>query len=525
MPNGERYEIIMKNWGLSVLSGLLVAFSFPTLLFGVRFPDLGILAWVGLVPLLIVVYSSTPKRSFLCAWLTITLYHLISSYWIFTALHVYGGIPTTGSVFVLLLYALGMGIYPAVGLYLANWFRKKCGGQLLIWVPVFWTLAEYARHYTPFGGGPWSHIAMSQGGNLPFIQIADIAGVYGVIFLLIWANAFITETFLFLKRKEGIFFKQKGIVTLLMFGLTFGYGFYKLSLEKKDNASAPKIRVGLIQPNIPQKEKWRPGYLNKHKAIFNRLVAGLEKSVDLIIWPETAWTIAPTLQQTEFPPQDIGITAPQGKHPYTLLGLTFYKSPQETDVYYNSAALFTAQGKMIAKYHKTHLVPFGEYIPYRNILTFLKPVAAIGDFEAGLEVAPLDMEGIMLAPLICSEDLFPAIAREQVQKNANLLVNLTNDAWYGFSSQPDQHLALARFRAVETRRTLLSATNTGTTAVIDPTGETVIKSPLWEESVLIYNAPLRTETTLYVRLGNWFIAACILFILWRIIRLAWKKPG
>jgi apolipoprotein N-acyltransferase len=181
--------------------------------------------------------------------------------------------------------------------------------------------------------------------------------------------------------------------------------------------------------------------------------------------------------------------------------------------YFNGALLIGPGGQQGGQYAKQHLVPFGEYVPLRRYLPFLEPlVVSIGDFTAGTSQAPLSLGAMQLGVLICYESIFPDIARQTVAQGANLLVNLTNDAWYGRSSAPYQSMAMAVFRAVETKRTLIRAANTGISGAVDPLGRIIGETAIFTEAALIVKAPMLTEATVFSRQGHHFGAACALLI-------------
>jgi len=505
--------------GLVLFSGLLVALSFPTLLFGWHLPNLGFLAWVGLVPLIFAIQEASPRDAFKYGYFFGVISFGISWYWLYNALHTFGHIPPATSVVVLALLILMMSLYPAAACALARYFVLKNRGPLLIWLPIFWTLSEFARNYTPFSGFPWSPLSMSQTGYLPLVQFADITGAYGVSFLMVWVNVWLARGTGYLMRNQVPRVSPQTVTTLLLLALTLGYGFYRLNGVEAESAKAPYLKVGMIQPNIPQNEKWDETTQAKQKAIFSNLVAKVEKSADLIIWPEASFTDNLWLTDDKLAPADIGLLGRRGQRPYTLLGLNFVTLRNNRERYFNSAALLDSSGNILDKYHKAHLVPFGEYNPLQKWLPFIKPIAAIGDFEAGEAYRPLALENFKVAPLICYEDIFPEISKSMSRKGASLLINITNDAWYGVSSAPYQHLALAVLRSIETKRTMVRATNTGVTAVILPSGKVAVQSPLFEEGIVIFQTPLLTQQTVYTKLGDWFIAACFIFTLWQLVRI------
>lgn len=502
-----------------LVSGLLIALSFPTVLFGWHLPNLGFLAWFGLVPLLLAIEKAKPSRAFLYGWISATISFLISFYWIVIALHDYGGLSFFISIAVLFLLAATMALYIGAACGLARWLVLKTNAEWLVVLPAFWTLCEWLRNFTPFGGFPWANLAMSQSNTAPLIQIADVTGVYGVIFLLVWFNVWLAQS---IRR----FKKPQTIVTAILFVAVLGYGFIQIHNKNRKAFNAPHLKVGLIQPNIPQNEKWDEAMLARHKTIFQKAVQSLQNNVDLIVWPESSWFEALSLNNRFIPSKNFFVTASRERKPYSLIGAESTVVRIAKSISWNSAVLIDAWGNIIGDYKKFHLVPFGEYIPLKQLFSFLKPVAAIGDFERGFDLKPLVIEQLKIAPLICYEDIFPELARTMVKNGANLLANMTNDAWYGRSSAPYQHLAAAQFRAVETGRAFVRTTNTGISAVIDPTGKVVNAAPIFEQSVIVHQVPLLSAETGYTRMGNWLIVACWLLVLWPLFfrRTPREKP-
>ena len=182
--------------------------------------------------------------------------------------------------------------------------------------------------------------------------------------------------------------------------------------------------------------------------------------------------------------------------------------------YFNSGLLINSSGRLAGRYDKQHLVPFGEYVPMRSYLPFLEPlVVSVGDFTAGSSYEPLSAGNVKAGMLICFESIFPEIARREVKAGSNLLVNLTNDAWYGRSSAPYQSLAMSVFRAVETRRSLVRAANTGISGFVEPTGTIRTQSQLFKPAALTESMPLLEVQTFFTRGGHWFGALCLAMIL------------
>ena len=250
------------------------------------------------------------------------------------------------------------------------------------------------------------------------------------------------------------------------------------------------------------------------------------QGVTLVIWPESAVDAWLPENLKEVPKE----LFPEG-HPGTSFlvfgARSFRKEPAAAGPsVFNSAFLVNGQGSVLGRYHKQVLLAFGEYIPFSAVLSKLPGMPPIGGgFTSGVGPRTLDISPtIKLAPLICYEDLMPRLARRFVaESGANLLVNLTNDAWFGNTAAPWQHARLAKWRAIETRRTLVRATNTGVTTVINPRGEILASLPVFSSGVLTVDVPLMEGQTLYVRFGDWFAWMTTLAALIVII-LRWRSP-
>jgi apolipoprotein N-acyltransferase len=299
------------------------------------------------------------------------------------------------------------------------------------------------------------------------------------------------------------------------------------------------MRIGVVQGNIAQDLKWSPEMQKEILANYVGQSQGLKKKDHplLVVWPETALPFYPTAHPLLQSVRDLAV---QGQISL-LAGAPWFEedssngagpgdagvksggSGQALRRYYNSALLFDASGKIVDKYFKSHLVPFGEYVPLKKFLPFLAPVVeAVGDFSSGTIQRPLTCQNARIGVLICFESIFPEIARKWVGVKANVLVNLTNDAWYGRSSAPYHSLAMTVLRAVETRRSLVRAANTGFSGFIDPLGRVRMVSPLFESWAESADVVLMDEETLFVRWGYLFAPLCLgvvmFFLIWILLR-------
>lgn len=503
----------MRNIILAIISGILLAFSFPTMFAGWMAPPLGPLGWVALVPLFVAVADARPRKAFSIAFITGLVCYGISLYWIFHAVHVYGKMGSGVSVAVTLLLVLLVSTYLAVIPMIARWIQINWRGEMIVLMPVVWTAAEFARTYFPFGGFPWSNVAMSQWRALIPLQILDVLGMYGLIFVMIWVNWFIAEFVMMFRGQARAFLGAKILATVIIAGFVVGYGMYRMDVVEDRMARNEVVSVGIIQGNIPQDEKWQATKarynLNVHRKATKEL---FESGVDLIVWPEASFSMYVNDRVSSADPRTYGLSMESlGTLPAVMFGVII---SGEGDTAYNSALLFDAKGSLLGRYDKAHLVPFGEYVPMRKLLFFAKKLTApVGDFQFGKRFDPLTFPKGKLAPLICYEDAFPNISRKLVKKGADILVNLTNDAWYGWSSAAYQHLALGVMRSVETRRFTIRSTNTGISAFIAPTGDILMKSPMFERLVMVGAVNRMAMLSPYVKYGDWFAWGCVAYTL------------
>lgn len=498
---------------LLAATGLLMGLGFSRVFFGLTLPDFGWLGWIGLVPMVFLIAEASPRRAFLYGWIASSLYMLLSSLWLWETFQIHGGLGFFPTLFGWLLISFLLALFVGGACALARALEEKTATPLLITLPVCWVLFLWLQTHWPLEGWPWMNITQTQAFYPLFIQIADFTGFYGVAFVLVWVN---TAIALSLKNWR----KEFAITTTLLLLLTIGYGFFRLHTEPRKEALSPRLKVALLQPNIPQVEKRDPFFVEKQEAIFKSLIQGLGKT-DLIVWPETAYGPIPEKPVTHLEPRTYH--AAEGDETFHLLGLVMQRQEGEKLFYTNSSLLVNESGNVFGHYDKTHLVPFGEYVPWRRVLTFMQPLAAIGDFEPGEFIEPLPVRGYGMGNMICGEDIFPNHARKLTQNGARFFVNQTNDAWYGFSSQPWQHLAQAVYRSVENRRVSVRSTNTGISGIIDSAGRVVFQSPLFAESRLLYQVPMLSEKSFYTRFGDVFVLGCFLYLVWLGVRSCRKK--
>jgi len=487
----------LKPWLSAAVSGLLLALSFPK-------PGLSIFAWIAFLPLFYSVRGKTFKRSFQLGWLTGFTAYCGIFYWLNIVMTTYGKLPLIISICLTLLMAAYLALYPALALACSRSAENGSVPQVIAF-PILWVSLEYVRAYL-LSGFPWALLGYTQYRTLPIIQIADLTGVYGVSFLILVVNVFLFQLWRWVRGKDGALYPfLSTAVALPLLVLSIWYGFVSLNKE----AVGREIKVALAQGNIPQDIKWNPAFQEDTVAIYERLSRRTKgTAVDLIVWPESS---LPFFFQKELIYSARVSSLARETGASLVVSSPALEQSNGRELLLNSAFMIAPDGSTVGRADKVHLVPFGEYVPLAKLLPFVKKmVEGIGDFSPGSGIVPLQATTCKAGILICFEGIFPEISREYVVKGADLLVNITNDAWFGDSSAPYQHLSMTVFRAVENRVPLVRSANTGVTAVIDSRGHIRGMTELFREALLTGSVRVGSERSFYTERGDIFAWICLL---------------
>jgi apolipoprotein N-acyltransferase len=484
---------------LSLLSGILLLLTFPKW-------DVGSLAWIALLPLLVCIREMRPWEGFLQGLLTGMIFYLGSVWWVMHAMVHYGGLSFPLSFLVLIALASYLSVFLGVFSFLSCQFQllKDWRGVLLL--PCLWVSLEFLRTYL-LSGFPWILLGYSQYKNLYFLQLASLTGIYGLSFLIVLINA--TIAFCLLKRFRFVSAWKPLLCAGVALAITVGYGHARLQ-EREEGET---VKVAVVQGNIEQSLKWDPAKQKEAFEVHERLTREVARSSpDLIVWPETA---LPAYLRTEpnLRQELQSLTDETGA--FLLVGSPDLEQKGRGDVlYFNSAFLFSPGKNSLEKYDKIHLVPFGEYVPLRRLLPFInKLTEGIGDFSAGKEVKIFSLPRAKFGVSICFEVIFPDLVRRFRTQGANFLVNMTNDAWFGSTGAPYQHLSMAVARAVENGCYLVRAANTGISAIISAQGRIIRSSSLFREDQFAAIIQGANGSTFYTRHGDLLAPCCLLAVL------------
>jgi apolipoprotein N-acyltransferase len=504
-----------SNLFAALLSGLLLFLCFP------KFGN-GILAWVALVPLFYALRSANLREGFKAGFLAGLVAHIGIFYWVSNVVVQYGNLPLYMGIMVMLLLAAYLSLYTAC-FAMGVVFLRGRGGALLLSAPLLWTILEFARSHL-LTGFAWENLAYSQYLSENIIQIADITGIYGISFAIVMVNAALYDLWSLRSRRRYLL-TEVAIVSVIIAAI-YGYGHFRAAGIRESVQKKASVEVALIQGNIDQNLKWNERYQLQTLNIYRSLSLGsIPTEGGLIVWPETA---APFYFEGANPLRAKVVDIAQASARRLLFGSPSYDEGGGKISYMNSAYLLRPDGTVAGRYDKVHLVPYGEYVPLRKFFPFIsKIVVGIGDFLPGTGFNPIESDGHRIGVLICYEAIFPESAREYKQKSADLLVNITNDAWFGKSSAPFQHLSMTVFRAVETRLYLVRAANTGISAIIDPTGKIISRTNLFERTVLKGEVKYIDEKTFYAAYGDAFVYLCgiVLILHYFILQRRRKNAG
>ena len=479
-----------RDYILLLISTILLVLSFP------RF-DLEYLAWVALVPLFLAIEKKPAGEAGRLSFCSGFIFWLVLLFWLRLVTAI--GLVLLAGYLAIYFFLWASGI---------KFIQKKTNVSLVIISPVLWVSLEWLRGWL-FTGFPWLPLGNSQYLNLPLIQMAAITGVYGLSFLIVAVNAVLAEIFLQIKKGGIPGLKTQWVnfsIIVFICLICFGYGKKVLG---EDEGIQGTLDVAVIQGNIAQGIKWDVAYEDYNREVFQSLTEeAASNRPDLIVWPETAVTVS-LPQDLEWHNTLSFLAEASGS--FLLTGSLYYSTGGNE--YFNSAFLISPQGEIVNRYDKIHLVPFGEYVPRKDYFPwfFERVFHEVSDYTPGREEVIFKIPAGNFNVLICFEDVFPNMVRQFVKKGSELLINITNDVWFGKSSAPFQHLAMGALRAVENHRYLVCCANTGISAFISPRGEILGRvednsgCPLWVRGFLIQKVGMLGKLTFYTRFGDWFV--------------------
>lgn len=475
--SGLRLHVLKLS--TAVVSGLILVLALPK-------PDLYYLGWVALVPLLLTL-SENKKRgtAVLLGYVAGLVFFSGSCYWIVSTMTTYGGLSVPVSLAVFALFVMVFAFHTALFALVMWWHFRRFGVRGLLLAAPTWVAVELLQTHLIFGGFPWMLVGYALSPYTGFLQIVSWTGIYGLSFVLVGVSSLIA---LGLKIQDIRFVSTAFAIIILAFAVP----------GPLEEVPEDPFSVRLVQTNIDLDQSWLPQDRDELLDELHRVSTQGGFEPDLVVWPEN-----PGFFQLE--PESFFMrrarSIAQELKAHFLVGYV----DSIDGVFSNSAGLLSPSGDQISRYDKIHLVPFGEYVPLQNLLFFAEPlVRAVGDFTPGSEFTMNPLDGHNFAITICYEDVFPGLMRKFTVEGAEVIVNITNDGWFGETSAPYQHLRMSTVRAAENRRYIVRAANTGITAIIDPYGNILSRTELGRRTILDGVAGYRNDRTFYVRFGDVF---------------------
>jgi len=526
-------QIHFSAWLLVILSALLQVLIFPL-------PGLYVLSWFALAPLVVALLrarpagdleindsvklqAATPAQAFVLAYVCGILWYAGTCYWIYNTMHEFGGLSAPMALLALFLFCLYLGLYHGLfGLLLSLIMgSERDHRRVLVAAPFLWVAVELAR--TRVTGFPWNLLGIAQVDNIALCRITAWTGVYGISFEIMLVNVALAAVFLVPRKKRGAL-----LAAALASAAVLQSGrLIEAPLVVADHAAL------LVQANIPVSADWTRDYfeqtlrqladLSLTSAVTNASATASDQTsqaetshaetthatIDLIVWPESPapfYTNDPLFRSTL---SDLARRSQKWIVAGSIGTSSARQSGGQGSQVFNSAVLVSTNGESAGRYDKVHLVPFGEYLPFPRLFAFAGGLTKeVGAFGRGTSRAPLNAGSIPLGVFICYESVFPDEVRQFADQGAQVFVNISNDGWYGDSGAYAQHLNQTRMRAIENGRWLLSATDTGVTASIDPWGRIAARAPRKERTALVAPYAITSVTTFYTRHGDWFAYLC-----------------
>jgi apolipoprotein N-acyltransferase len=515
---------------LAVSSAVLLNLCFP--LAGPLPVWRSIFAWVGAVPLLVALLAAEEGKrpllqGFLTGWCFGVLWYAVNCYWIYQTMYLYGGLPVAASLGILLLFSLIMGLYYGLFGWLIAFARRTSPGLAgpLVLAPFLWTAIDLlGAHLIRV---PWDQLGYSQVSNAALSSIAPWTGVYGITFLLLAASALVAGGVVL--RQRSLWVAGAGLIVVLNAGLLWHPApaptqatavLLQENLNvQQDNAWAGSIFDAKTGRYVDEWDVNTGHFVELSRHTCTPYIAGMPETGAPVVTPQCEENTAPSLivwpeapsALTEHDPRFLALMQKMA----AVTGAAAIVGNAAADVgaghvdLYNAASVFAPDGALLGRYAKIHLVPWGEYIPFQSFFSFAHGITHnAGRFTHGWRRSVFRVKGHRYGIFICYESIFADEIRQFAVNGAEVLVNISDDGWYGDTSAPWQHLNMARMRAIENRRWLLRDTNTGVTAAIDPYGRLTQSAPRHVFTSLAVEYGFRDDLTFYTRYGDVFALTC-----------------
>ena len=505
---GRSAQVLSRRWRIlfSFLAGILLALAFPNF-------NLAFLAWIAIAVLIL---ASLEGGLVEAAWRGLLFgvaFYVFATPWIYTVMHQYGPLPPWEAAGVMALMILAASPYFVAFTLCVTWIARRDKNLAVFASPFLWVALELARSRMPDIGFPWELLGYSASGNLALVQLSALTGIYGLSLIVAAYNAVVVWL---VRSSMGLRGEPRWRIPAAALAGSTALIFAVALIGPRFVPVAHGSQVAhLVQTDLPQSMEYPANWDAIHAGDMAQLdrisIDAGQRDHGLVVWPEVP---APfSLAQSDFARRAQQIARDSQSN--FLLGVVGLEPGTDGRLAaYNSAAMLDPQGRQEFEYDKIHLVPFSEYVPWRDFFWFAKNLTGLaGDFRQGTRYAVGDLPGGRFSTFICYEAVFPSEIRRFVLNGANVLINISNDGWFGRSSAPAQHLQMARVRAVEFRRWLLRDTNNGYTASVDPYGRIVASMAADTRGELDAPYSFRSDMTIYARWGDWLAGICVVISL------------
>lgn len=499
-------------WVMIVLSGVLSAWAFPS-------HAIPLFSLLSLLPFLWVLHSTVdPRRCAFYGWLWAVSFFAVVISWIPRVMVEFGHLDWWTAIGVHLLLLSVLGLYFAVFAGVMSIFLRNWGVAGLFFTAPLWACVEWVRSVFPMGGFSWGQLGYAMTPYLGLMQIASITGIAGITFLVVQGNVLV-----FLRIHWRSLSPVSRAIWCFLAALWLSAWIWGYSCTPIEEREEEAMTVSILQGDIAFEND-----LENAKKIFrgyyrDETRKALQAGADLVIWPESPTPFS-YFDDEEYhrSVQELAISG-KGKG-YLLFNDIVENRKAPVFSYYNAALLLGPKGEMAGQYRKKKLVPFGEFVPYSDFFRFAEALTReVSGFSAGDSTEPLSLGGRKIGVFICFETIFPDLIRQISSPEVEMLINLSNDSWYGPTSAPWQHLQMAQVRAIENRRPLIRAANSGISALITPRGEIRKQTRLYERTVLSLRLNPRKGISIYNRWGEWFPLLCVMIVACAGILPLWRK--
>jgi apolipoprotein N-acyltransferase len=517
-----RYLIEFRlSWaqaGFALLAGALLSLANPP-------AELSWPGFVGLAVLIRLIWPLAPAQAWLGGLICGAILSLLQLHWIMVSMTQYGHVPWLLALAPLILFALVLGSFCAFWASITVYLHRR-GISLILAAPIVWVLLEWMRGWM-LTGFPWLPLAHVWLPVPALLQSAEIWGVFGLSGVVVLCNALLVRASLWPGKRPGFREAAAGIAAVALLTGAYVWGDQRMSRVQALSRQAPQLTVSSVQGNVKILDMWRPAQhipiVQEHVRLSRELAQKVSERPWLIVWSESAAPFYMVSEAKKTQPMLDFARQHQAALLVGTMGSVYLDETKKNIGTTNRTFLVDAQGRPAGFYDKVHLVPFGEYVPWGYIFFWVRAIAAVSqDFSPGVEGSLIDYGPAKLGPLICYESIFPELARAQRRRGAMLMVNQTNDAWFGHTSASRQHMSHLALRSIENRIACVRSANSGVSGFVHPDGSITSTTGLFVQAAVTEKLPLLRLDTIYTAYGH-LVGPLSLTLTLAMLLLAWLR--